>query len=117
MKHYEKPAMNFVSLRNENTVADKCWGHANKGAVMYCDIEGEGYCSFQIGGTSCTLGTDNLIYVNYHEGQEDKDGTPIYAGDPRYTELESILVKAGGSTGNPYKGTDIVFDNPDPEWS
>ena len=116
MKHYEKPAMNFVSLRNENTVAKTCWGHHGDGVTMYCDIPGQGYCSFQIAEGPCAL---NLVNVKYHEGKEDETGTDIIDGDARHEELESILVKAGGNAGTSFKGEgDIVFpNNPDPTWS
>lgn len=112
---YEKPALEFVSLRNEAAVADTCWGYHGTPTQLFCDIEGEGYMSFQIGEGSCTL---NLINVKYHE-EQGSEGVLVFDGDPKHETLEDILVNSGGESGNPYKGMGtIVFpDKPDPTWS
>lgn len=66
MERYEKPELKFVALRNEENVANTCWGHHGSGTRLYCDLEGEGWASFQIGGKSCEL---NLINVLYHDAR------------------------------------------------
>lgn len=115
---YEKPSMQFVSLRNEETVADTCWGHHGTNTRMYCDVSGEGFLSFRIADGSCTL---NIIDVLYHKGHDDKEGTSLTSAiDPdgkMYAELEAILRKAGGESGNPYKGDDIEVGKPEEKWS
>ena len=118
MKHYEKPAMNFVSLRNENTVAKTCWGHHHSGKTLYCDVEGEGYCSFQIARGSCTLSLMNVQYYK-HDGAE---GVAIYDGHPdydsQYDDLVNRLIKSGGESGNNFAGEGtVVTEDPLPEWS
>lgn len=109
MEKYERPALKFVALRNEETVANTCWGVHGTEQVLYCDIPGEGYFSFQIAGGSCAL---NVINVVYYDG----NGVPGTYTDAQYNELEAILRAAGGSQGNPYKGTEIV-DSPSESWS
>lgn len=111
---YEKPALEFVSLRNDNEVAATCWGNHGKDVYMYCDIPGVGYMSFQIGGGSCAL---NLINVRYHE-TKGSEGEFVYDGDAPYEALELLLKDAGGSNGNPYKDSNVVIvEKPDPTWS
>lgn len=113
-KIYEKPMLKFASLRNEESVAAVCWGYHGTGEDLFCDIPGEGYCSFQIGAGNCNL---NLINVTYYKNENDQ-GTKIFDGDPRYEELEKILIVSGGSEGNPYKGMGTtVTPDPKPEWS
>ena len=48
LERYEKPAMKFVSLMSEEAVANTCWGYHGTDTLLYCDIPGEGYFSFQI---------------------------------------------------------------------
>ena len=45
---YEKPKMKFVSLRNEEAVANTCWGYHGTDTKLYCDVSGEGYFSFRL---------------------------------------------------------------------
>lgn len=113
-ERYEKPAVKFVSLRNEETVANTCWGYHGSDTVLYCDIPGEGYCSFKIGGGNCSL---NLTEVYYYENS-DSDGTAIFDGDSRYTTLVTILKNSGGNQGNPYsgEGSVVIPDHPG-SWS
>lgn len=108
---YEKPKMKFVSLRNEEAVANTCWGYHGKSTVLYCDIPGEGYCSFQIGGSSCTL---NLINITYYDGNNKAS----QATSQQIAELEKILRASGGESGNPYsgEGTTVIPDHPG-QWS
>lgn len=112
---YEKPTMEFVSLRNEESVAATCWGNHGKGTEYFCDLDGKGYVSFQIGSGGCELNLVNVMYYANH----DSEGERIYDGNVYYEELERKLQQGGGSEGNPYKGLgEVVFpDNPEPEWS
>ena len=114
MKHYEKPAMNFVNLRNESAVADTCWGHHNSGTTLYCDIEGEGYCSFQIDAGSCALNLINVMYMT----DATKDN-PVPATAEQQSALYDKLLASGGDQGQSYKnmGITVVPDDPKPEWS
>ena len=130
-KTYERPMLKNVSLRNEEAVANTCWGHhcgttaeeqAN-GQVLYTDLKGDGWASFKIGGGSCTL---NLIQVRYHSGKEREcwgnDGLHDIncpgvadATADQIAELTATLKAAGGESGNPYKGEGSVTIIPDPE--
>lgn len=111
---YEKPMLKFASLRNEDAVANTCWGYHGTDTLLYCDIPGEGYVSFQIGAGSCSL---NLINVTYYKNENDS-GIKIVDGDSRYDALEKILIDTGGESGNPYKGegSTIIPDHPG-NWS
>lgn len=111
MERYEKPAMRFVSLRSEEAVANTCWGYHGTDTVLYCDVPGEGYFSFQIAGGSCTLNAINIVYY-------DGEGNPSSYTQAQYHELMTILNSAGGESGNPYKGegTTIIPDHPG-NWS
>lgn len=108
---YEKPTMTFVSLRSEDAVANTCWGYHGTNTVLYCDIPGEGYMSFQIGGAECSL---DLINVRYHDG----DGNSFDATGDQTAILDGILRASGGASGNPYKGEGsiVIPDNPG-SWS
>ncbi len=110
-EQYEKPAMKFVKLRNQEEVANTCWGYHGTDTVLYCDVPGEGYFSFQIKGGSCTLDAINIVYY-------DGDGKVASYTQAQYNELMSILQNAGGESGNPYKGegTTIIPDHPG-DWS
>ena len=116
-EQYEKPVMKFVELRNREEVANTCWGYHGTDTKLYCDIPGEGYVSFQIGGGSCGLdphGT-NLINVLYYK-EEGVEG--VKATDQQKDILYNILMGSGGDTGNPYsgEGTTVIPDHPG-EWS
>ena len=113
--NYEKPTLEFVSLRNEAAVAATCWGYHGTSTRLFCDIDGEGYMSFQIGEGSCTL---NLINVKYHK-EKGSDGVGVVNGDPKHEALEDILIESGGDVGQPYKemGIIVVPDKPNPTWS
>lgn len=95
---YEKPKMEFVNVQNENKIANTCWGHHNKGTTLYCDLPGEGWCSFQIARGNCSL---NLINIQYYQS-ENTPGIP--ANEDQISSLTSILVNSGGTDGNPYAG-------------
>lgn len=114
IKTYEKPVIKFVSLKNEEAIANTCWGHHNKGTVLYCDIPGEGYCSFQIEEGSCAL---KLINVKYYYGVEDQNGSE--ADKDQVAALASILENSGGNQGTPYKGegTTVIIGGPSDKWS
>lgn len=111
MKKYEKPAMKFVALRNEEAVANTCWGYHGDPTKLYCDIPGEGYVSFQIGGGSCTLNLINVIYY-------DSNGKETTATQAQIDALTAILKKSGGESGNPFsgEGTTVIPDHPG-QWS
>ncbi len=111
MKEYEKPALKFVSVRNEETVANTCWGYHGSDTKLYCDVSGEGYFSFQIAGGSCTLNAINIVYY-------DGEGNVSSYTQAQYDELMKILNSAGGESGNPYKGegTTIIPEHPG-QWS
>lgn len=111
LERYEKPAMKFVSLMNEEAVANTCWGYHGTDTLLYCDIPGEGYFSFQIAGGSCALNAINIVYY-------DGEGNVSPYTDEQYNQLMSILTSAGGQSGNPYKGegTTIIPDHPG-NWS
>ena len=120
MKHYERPALKFVSLRNENTVANTCWGHAGTSQVLYCDIPGQGYCSFQISSANCSLDIlTNVMYYEYN-GAEAAGATAA-----QQSALKTVLIESGGSQGNPFRGegTVVIVPPPDdptpdlPDWS
>lgn len=118
MVTYEKPRMTFVSLRNEEKVANTCWGFAGKDNRLFCNIEGEGYLSFQIAAGSCDL---NVINVVYHYFDEENDNAELTATPTaaQLAELDTILRNSGGAAGNPYagEGTTVVPDGPKPTWS
>lgn len=63
MTKYEKLSLKFVELRNEEAVANTCWGYHGTGTKLYCDVSGEGYFSFQIAGGSCTLNAINIVIM------------------------------------------------------
>lgn len=109
---YEKPKMEFVNVQNENKIANTCWGHHNKGTTLYCDLPGEGWCSFQIAQGNCSL---NLINIQYYQS-ENTPGIP--ANEDQISSLTSILVNSGGTDGNPYagEGSTIIEDHPG-DWS
>lgn len=111
MKKYEKPTMTFVAVRNEEQVANTCWGHHGTGTVLYCDLPGQGYCSFQIAAGSCTL---NMINVTYYDGL----GNQSPATADQISQLTGILMSAGGESGNPFRGegTTVIEGGPG-DWS
>ena len=112
-KTYEKPALKFVSLRNEEAVANTCWGGHGEKTTWYYNTSGTGYVSFQISGGRCTL---SLTNVTYYDGQGNQ--SYLYSGDTLYTELYNALLKSGGESGNPFKGEGTTFPNtPDTNWS
>ena len=110
-KQYEKPAMKFVELRSREEVANTCWGYHGTDTLLYCDIPGEGYFSFQIAGGSCSL---NAINIQYYDG----NGNPGSYTSDQYNALMQILESAGGQSGNPSKGegTTVIPDHPG-NWS
>lgn len=111
IQNYEKPAMKFVSLRNESKVANTCWGGHGESMSWYYDTKGPGYVSFQIGGSSCNL---NLINVTYYDSQGNKSD----ADDSKIQELNTALENAGGNKGTSFKGEDSIFPTkPDTKWS
>lgn len=111
MKEYEKPALKFVSVRNEEAVANTCWGYHGTDTVLYCDAPGEGYFSFQIGGGSCALNLVNILYY-------DSNGNSGQATDQQKAILTEILKNSGGNQGNPYSGEgSTVFPDHPGNWS
>lgn len=114
IKNYEKPRLTFVSLRDEKSVANTCWGGHGNSMTWYYDTKGKGYVSFQIGGGKCTL---NLSNVTYYE-EKGGNGASLNKNDTKYQELRAALKSSGGESGNPFKGEGVDFPNtPDPKWS
>lgn len=112
--NYEKPSMKFVSLRNEESVANTCWGGKGTDMSWYYDTKGTGYVGFQIAAGECDL---NLINVTYYE-YKDEPGVPLDSSSDRYAEMYAALKNAGGDAGNSFKGEEFEFPTrPDPEWS
>lgn len=122
MEMYEKPALKFVSVRNEEKIAKTCWGYKGTDTSLYCDITGKGFVSFQIAAGSCDL---NLINVQYYGEDTDADGKitqndePKPATEEQQQELRTILLKANGAVGNSFQGegTIVIPGNPDVNWS
>lgn len=111
---YEKPSLKFVSVRNEESVADTCWGGHGNRETWYYDTEGAGYVSFQIGGDKCHLSLDQVTYYT----DKNDSGTPLTEGSAKYIELQNALVTSGGESGNPFKGQGAEFPtDPNPSWS
>ena len=109
---YVKPEIKFEEVELSEPVANTCWGYHGTGTTLYCDIPGAGYCSFQIGGGSCTLNLTNVTY--YASGSSS--GTAATAD--QQSTLEQILKAAGGESGNPFKGEgSTVTKTPDSSWS
>lgn len=114
IKNYEKPRLTFVSLRDEKSVANTCWGGHGNRLTWYYDTKGKGYVSFQIGGGECTLNLSNVIYYE----EKDGNGVPLNKNDTKYQELWAALKASKGESGNPFKGEGVDFPNtPDPKWS
>ena len=121
-QNYEKPELKFVSLRNEDAVANTCWGYHGTTTKLFCDISDKGFVSFQIAAGSCTLNLINVMYYGTDtngDGSITKEDTPIEATESQIQELDNILRNSGGESGNPFKGEgDIVIPvTPDPSWS
>ena len=110
---YQKPTLKYVSLQNEEAIANTCWGYHGTETVLYCDIPGEGYCSFQIasGKGGCSL---DLINVMYHYGDNQQQS----ASQEQITVLDNILRQSAGESGNSYhgEGTTVIPDHPG-NWS
>lgn len=108
---YEKPKMEFVNVQNENKIANTCWGYHGTDTLLYCDIPGKGYLSFQIGNKKCSLDLINVMYY-------DNEGNSSLATADQIATLTEILISSGGESGNPYKGegSTIIPDHPG-DWS
>lgn len=103
--------MEFVNVQNENKIANTCWGYHGTDTLLYCDIPGEGYFSFQIASGGCTLNAINIVYY-------DGNGNPSEYTSDQYNELMAILTSAGGESGNPYKGEGSTVIPGEPgDWS
>ncbi len=108
---YEKPAMKFVNLRNEKSVANTCWGHHSSQKRLYYDSPGTGWMSFQIQKGSCTL---SLINITYHANNSSSSAPT----SDQVNQLDKALRESGGESGNPYKGEGtVVFEDPGSNWS
>lgn len=108
---YEKPKMHFVPLRNDEKIANKCWGNHGTGYEYY-DTHGSGFVGFTIANGSCT--TEDQLQVVFYKDKNDKTGTPVYPGNPQYDEFYQALLDAseGGSYGQPFKGEEKFPDDP-----
>lgn len=112
MEKYEKPAMKFISLRNEEAVAATCWGNHGTDYTYYCDIQGAGYVSFQIGQGNCSM---NLVNVTYY----DNEGNSSAASEAQIEALKQTLIENsnnGKGTNHSAMGS-IVLPDPSPAWS
>lgn len=108
---YEKPKMVFVTLQNQDNIAEKCWGNHGTG-FKYYDTVGQGYVAFTIADGSCTA-DGGALQMYYYEYKGDTSGEPIAAGDPRYNEVyNKIMAESGGSYGQPFKGEASFPDDP-----
>lgn len=108
---YEKPSMKIVSLRNQEAVADTCWGNHGTGVFDYFyDGTGKGYIKFQIDGGSCALQTGTLYYYD----SDNPSGTALQPGTPEYSKwIEDIKSNGKGNSGNAVQGDGTIFsDNP-----
>lgn len=94
MKKYEKPALKFVMLRNEEAMANTCRSCHGSDTELYCDIPGGGYVSFQVADGDSGL---NLINVIYYDG--NGSGSP--ATDAHIAILKQMLADAGCNVGQP----------------
>lgn len=114
---YEKPQLKFVSLRNQESVAEKCWGNHGTGYEYY-DTMGKGYVGFTIAPGSCTTEGGQLQVYYYPEKDTPKEeGILIYKDHPQYgkqyTEFYNELQRvSGGSYGQPFKGEAQFPDDP-----
>lgn len=108
---YEKPKAKFVSLQNQENVADKCWGNHGTG-YKYYDTAGSGFVSFTIAEGSCTADQGALL-MYFYEYKGDPEGEQIFEGNPKYDEVyQKIMAESGGSYGQPFKGEDKFPDDP-----
>lgn len=116
-QNYTKPELKFVTLRNQESVAEKCWGNHGTGYEYY-DTMGKGYVGFTIAEGSCTTEGGQLEVYYYPEKDTPKDqGTPIYAGHPKYAKqyeefYKKLTEASGGSYGQPFKGEKDFPDDP-----
>lgn len=106
---YEKPKMTFVSLQNQDNVAETCWGN-HSGAYKYYDTAGSGYVAFTLENNSCSA-EDKLVMFFYSD-KNDQTPEQIYAGDPRYEEIFEKVTAGGGNYGSPFKGEQQFPDTP-----
>ena len=108
---YEKPKAKFVSLQNQENVAEQCWGTHGKNQWYY-DTIGEGFVSFYISDGSCT--TESQLQVVFYENKHDTTGEILGENDPKYQEvLYKILDSCGGSSyGQNFKGDKDFPNNP-----
>lgn len=110
-KTYEKPKMTFVSLENQENIANTCWGNHGTG-YKYYDTLGVGYVAFTIEAKSCTA-ADGALQMYYYDSKDDKEPEQIFAGDQHYDEAYNKLIEvSGGSYGQPFKGEDNFPDTP-----
>lgn len=118
MKNYEKPSLKFASLRNQEAVADVCWGeHGNTTKFdYYMDKAGAGFYRFSVNTAgNCSLITTDVVYL---DGKNDQTPTPILPGTDEYNAFLAKLKKeAGGNDGNPFDKKGGVSENPGEGWS
>ncbi len=119
-KIYEKPAMKFVELRNEQAVANTCWGGTieKQNLTWYYDTEGVGFISFQMKGKSCE-GAQPINVYYYGEdtdgdGKITKNDNCINASEAQKGEL---LEKLGGKANNWDGESSLTPTEPHPSWS
>lgn len=107
-KNYESPKIEFKNLNLKETIADKCWGWADKKNQpnLYYDIEGTGWVVFKVTGGDCVLNNaDEITIVEFKNTNITKQ------------EFYEELCKAGGNSGNPWNGTKYSETGPGDNWS
>lgn len=87
-KEYSKPVLNFVTLCNEENIAEQCFP-GDKGNTRYFDTLGVGYVSYY-SSNQCN-GEDQLefLVITYYVNEEDKTGRIL---DPNVAE-DAVMIK------------------------
>ena len=108
-KDYAKPSLKFVSLRNDEAVADNCWHASANGTTgwWFYDSEGPGYVTFRMEG-NCSGRYDSFSFIPGDDGSYENEASAI-------ANLKTMLDRDGkqlftdGGTFSP--------DKPGEEWS
>lgn len=115
LKQYTSPAVRFETLRLQESIADTCWGWANRNGVdnMYYDTEGKGYVHFSVSGGNCSKGSGLDVTINEYVGISDQTAQAD-AKKEFDAWWNSPEVQAGSSS---YKGDGYSETPPSPDWS
>ncbi len=106
---YEKPEMKFVALRNQDAVANKCWGIHDTNEHYSYDYSGQGYITFTIIGNSCSAEYSTICPTYINVPEEEKAAA--------LQELLNVISQQDGSSAQPWKGSLVIPGDPDPSWS